>query len=113
MRKQGSRAGSSPRAEPRRLRVRSVAQPKAYVQPVVNCVHVLGKRQYIAATGPGIAAGAGGGYTLSVNGQVGSVWPQVRTTASMGTVRAPNKAAGLPEALLCQEDSDAAPVRSR
>jgi hypothetical protein len=57
------------------------------VQPVVDVVHVLGKRQYIAATGPSIPAGAGGGFTLSVNGETGSIWPQVRVNATMGTVR--------------------------
>ena len=58
------------------------------MQPVVNVVHVLGKRVYVAATGPSIAAGAGGGFTLTVNGQTGSIWPQVRVNATMGTVRA-------------------------
>ena len=62
------------------------------MQPVVNVVHVLGKRLYVASTGPSIAAGAGGGFTLTVNGQTGSIWPQVRVNATMGTVRAASAA---------------------
>jgi hypothetical protein len=63
------------------------ARPTPYVQPVVNRVNVHGRRQYIAATGPSISAGAAGGYTLTVDGQVGATWPQVRISGIMGTVR--------------------------
>ena len=81
---------SIPRAE----LFRPARRPKTYVQPVVNVVHVLGKRLYVASTGPSIPAGAGGGFTLTVNGQTGSVWPQVRLNATMGTVRAASVARG-------------------
>lgn len=61
----------------------------------MNVVHVLGKRQYIASTGPSIPAGGGGGFTLTVNGQTGSVWPPVRVNATMGTVRTSRPAAAV------------------
>ena len=61
--------------------------PVPLVSAVTNMVHVHGVRQYIPATGPNVAAGGSGGFTLTVNGQAGATWPPVRVNAVMGTVR--------------------------
>jgi hypothetical protein len=51
-------------------------------------IYVSGRRQYIPATGPGVAVGASGGYTLTVDGQAGATYPQNRIETVQGTVRA-------------------------
>jgi hypothetical protein len=61
----------------------------------MNMIMLLGKRQYKPATGPGVAVGAAGGYTLTVNGIAGATYPQNRIPVVKGTVRALARAGAL------------------